>query len=1107
MDVVFLLIGAILGWLLAQARRPSAVAPASAAAVPAGMPARPDAPPPPESEAAPAPSDPAATPPDPRARAGELAKSLADACDRADQGSDLEREPRFVELCALLAAPPFAAQDRLNWVTSQTTAMSSAALAAMAGAGDDNRRGVARVLGRLGYLALHFALRHLAEGRDPGVCGIVLLRVQRWWTEHPPTRAGFVAFLDRQHSLGVKPAIGDDKGAGDWDLEDCSEVLGSIAHPLLEDFLVELKQVDRTRRGTREIARVGRLLGADDQTPLAQNEATREGIDSLLQSLLRAGRPSLVLVGPDGVGKTTLARAALRELVGQGWRVVEATPSQMMAGQKFIGELEQRVENFVDGLGGGRAIWFVPECHQLLEQGSWSGNPHGMLDLLLPYIERGALQLLGESTIAAWTRVLTQRPRVEALITGLRVEPMGDADTLALVRDWGVQWRARLQRDVISDAVATEACELARQQFPERAEPGRTMELLKETLAAAQRVQPPSLPLDREQLLAALARSSGLPLEILDIGRALDVAEVRDYFARRVIGQDEAVDCLVDRISMLKAGLTDPHRPIGVFLFAGPTGTGKTEIAKTLARYLFGSPERMLRFDMSEYQSDDAYWRLIDEGERGRSASLTTRIRQNPFSVILLDEFEKASPRIWDLFLQVFDDGRLTDRGGSTADFRHSIIILTSNLGSTIAKGSGMGFVAQQGAFSRELVQRSIDSTFRREFINRLDRVVVFNPLTRALMRDILEKELRGVLERRGFRSRDWAVEWEPSAIEFLLDKGFTPDLGARPLRRAIDQYLLAPLSRTIVEHRVPSGEQFLFVQGEAEGLRVRFVDPDAPVAGTAVLLGAIPADLRALALDPRADRATLDVLQREIQQREQQIEQAVWRELKENAAQAMQQKDFWQQPQRVHVLDRLERMDRIEAGLRSAHSLHVRLSRTSGRGASDLVRRLALLVVGLDAAIAAVIGNEPEDARIEIKPTDHRSSACAAWRDRLVEMYLSWGQARGMRIRRGRADAVSGVVKLDVAGFAAYQVLRQEAGVHVLESKLGDSEVRHSVRVAISSDPPSTTEPIDAETRICRRYDDGPAPLVRDNVRGWRSGRLDRVLDGDFDLIEASTA
>jgi len=1126
MDVVFLLIGAALGWLIARslaaprrgvapptvedadvrsgsAGESAAVAPSGAGSGPsATLAPEPTTPAPDTADAATTTRDAGRPEPPARVRAIQLAKSLDAFCEEADQGSELEREERFGTLVALLSSEAFAAQDRLNWATSRTTALGCAAIAAMAATGDTDRRGLARIVDRMGYMSLHFALRHLAEGKDPVACGLLLMRAKGWWCEHPPIRASFTAFLDRQRELGVAPAL-DAAENPDNTLEEYTDFLRPMPHPLIDAFLAELGKVERRRRGEREVARVGRLLGGEDELPVAQTRTTRQAVAMLVQSLQRPGRQSFVMVGPDGAGKTTLARAALRELAQQGWRVIEAAPSQMMAGQKFIGEIEERVQNFVDGVGGERAVWFVPECHQLLEAGAWSGNPRGILDLLVPFLERGALQILGESTNAAWARVLTQRPRIEGLLTGIRVEPMDHDEALELARDWGARWRDKLGAEAIPDAIAAEACELARHQFPERVEPGRSFELLKEALATALLAQPPTLPLDREQLLASLARSSGLPLEILDAGRALDVGAVRRFFAERVIGQDEAVDCLVDRIAMLKAGLVDPRRPIGVFLFAGPTGTGKTEIAKTLARYLFGSPDRMLRFDMSEYQSDDAYWRLIEGSDDGRSGSLTARIRQHPFSVILLDEFEKAGPRIWDLFLQVFDDGRLTDRSGNTADFRHSIILLTSNLGSTVARAGGPGFVAQRGGFSRELVQRAIDTTFRREFVNRLDRVVVFNPLTRALMREILGKELREVLERRGFRGREWAVEWEASAVEFLLDEGFTPDLGARPLRRAIDRHLLAPLARTIVEHRVPSGEQFLFVQAGGDGLQVRFVDPDAPAeAGTATPPSASGLQLRALALEPRADRATLDALGRELDARTARLDADDWTSLKNAAALAMQEKDFWQRPERQPVLDRLERMDRIESGLRSARSLHARLDRSAGRGAGDLVRRLALLLRAIDAAIAAVLAGEPEDARIALQPADPRSIACLAWRDRLAQMYVRWGETRGMRVHRAPVDAGTATVALEVSGFGAFQALRDETGLHVLEVRDGDADVRHTVRVRVTPEPSGPEAPApDAGTRVCRRYDDGPSPLVRD-ARGWRSGRLDRVLEGDFDLL-----
>ena len=199
-------------------------------------------------------------------------------------------------------------------------------------------------------------------------------------------------------------------------------------------------------------------------------------------------------------------------------------------------------------------------------------------------------------------------------------------------------------------------------------------------------------------------------------------------------------------------------------------------------------------------------------------------MRKQPFSVVLLDEFEKAHANVWDLFLQVFDDGRLTDSLGHVADFRHCMIILTTNLGATSHRSSGLGFAPAGDAFTGEQVLRAIGQTFRPEFQNRLDKVIVFRPLTRDLMRGILKKELDRVLERRGLKDREWAVEWEASAQEFLLEKGFSPEMGARPLKRAIDQYVIAPLAATIVERRFPEGDQFVFVRsdGRAHPGRVR---------------------------------------------------------------------------------------------------------------------------------------------------------------------------------------------------------------------------------------------------------------------------------------------
>ena len=212
----------------------------------------------------------------------------------------------------------------------------------------------------------------------------------------------------------------------------------------------------------------------------------------------------------------------------------------------------------------------------------------------------------------------------------------------------------------------------------------------------------------------------------------------------------------------------------------------------------------MIRLDLSEYQNPGSARRMLGDDDVGTDASLVGRIRRQPFSVVLLDEFEKADPGVWDLFLQVFDDGRLSDPRGAVADFRHAVIIMTSNLGAKIPTGSGIGFSPETG-FASGSVEKAVTRAFRREFLNRIDRVVVFRPLSRPVMREILAAELEAVLARRGLRSRQWAVEFDDSALEFLLGQGFTPDLGARPLKRAVERHFLTPLALAIAGHAFPA--------------------------------------------------------------------------------------------------------------------------------------------------------------------------------------------------------------------------------------------------------------------------------------------------------------
>ena len=387
-----------------------------------------------------------------------------------------------------------------------------------------------------------------------------------------------------------------------------------------------------------------------------------------------------------------------------------------MAGQVYIGELEGRVQEIVGQMRGRSIVWLFPSFEDALFSGQHSRSPRGLLDAMMPAIESGDLTVIGEIDPLAYELLIQQRPRIARLFEVIRLAPMTEEDALEVARGWSSDHDI----DVDDDTLA-EALDMASHYLPATASPGnllRLLELVRDRVARglADAVTP-------ETVIATLSDATGLPLHVLDPRAPLDLGEVRRFFESRVLGQPEAVDCLVERIALVKAGLTDPTRPLGVFLFVGPTGTGKTEIAKAFGEFLFGSADRLVRLDMSEYQTPESLERLLGDAARGdEAAALIASVRKQPFSVLLLDEFEKAHSNIWDVFLQVFDDGRLTDRNGRTADLRHCVIILTSNLGSAIPRGPGLGFGGRSGAFDPATVVKTVERSFRPEFLNRLDR-------------------------------------------------------------------------------------------------------------------------------------------------------------------------------------------------------------------------------------------------------------------------------------------------------------------------------------------------------------------------------------------------
>jgi ATP-dependent Clp protease ATP-binding subunit ClpC len=337
------------------------------------------------------------------------------------------------------------------------------------------------------------------------------------------------------------------------------------------------------------------------------------------------------------------------------------------------------------------------------------------------------------------------------------------------------------------------------------------------------------------------------------------------------------------------------------------------------------------------------------------------------------------------------------------------VVILTSNLGAALERGARLGFAASDAAprFRRTAVERVVAREFRPELLNRLDRIVVFQPFERDQMRALLERELEQVLERRGFRTRPWAVEWDESALEFLAEKGFSAELGARPLKRAVERYLLAPLAAAIVSRNFPEGDQFLFITARDDGVEVTFIDPDAvePEPKPDVAPGPRGPCLEQLVLEPTGGTEEIAFLQAETDRLRAVIEGEGWLGRKDQDLEALRDEEFWDSPDRFAVLARIEYVDRVQAAFRTAEKLLVRLLRQNRNGrrtARDVVELLAERLYLLDRACAETTADDPAEAYLEIRGSAVGvDEAERSFARQLREMYEAWARRRGMRVQR----------------------------------------------------------------------------------------------------------
>ncbi|MDR1681644.1 MAG: ATP-dependent Clp protease ATP-binding subunit [Prevotellaceae bacterium] len=560
-------------------------------------------------------------------------------------------------------------------------------------------------------------------------------------------------------------------------------------------------------------------------------------------------------------------------------RIIALDVASTVAGTKYRGQFEERMKDILNELTKApNIILFIDEIHTIVG----AGGPAGSLDaanILKPALARGELQCIGTTTLDEYRESIERDGALERRFQKIIVEPTSPEETLEILNN--IKERYEAHHNVRYTPEALQACVALTQRYitdrclPDKAidaldEAGSRMHIAhisvpeeiialeqqldtlreqkreavknKDFLMAAQfRTQAEPLErtlaqahqqwkeeqaqnretVDAEQVAEVVSMIANIPIHRIAEAEGIRLLKMSDELKKRVIGQDEAIDKVVRAIRRNRAGLKDPNKPIGTFIFLGPTGVGKTQLAKELSEYLFDSSENMIRIDMSEYMEKHSVSRLIGAppGYVGYSegGQLTERIRRKPYAVVLLDEIEKSHPDIFNLLLQVFDEGRLSDSNGRHVDFRNTVLIMTSNIGSRELKefGQGVGFATASKRESiadnaRSIIEKALQRTFTPEFLNRVDEQILFNPLNREAIFKIIDIEL-GYLYRR-IRQTGYEVEITDEAKNFIAAQGYDTQYGARPLKRAIQKYLEDNLAEAIIRMQLKPGEKLSVV-------------------------------------------------------------------------------------------------------------------------------------------------------------------------------------------------------------------------------------------------------------------------------------------------------